>query len=234
MIDHTPFYLTLLIVVAVLIGIVLWKYVLSPRARRRRLLAQYRGVPIAQTEDGELVKLVGLVRYVEGSPPLVAPLSDREGVHYSVEVDQKKSNNTNARWTELIREHATHSEMWIEGPAEGERALVDLASADVELVMDGSWASGFHNDATPTLERFLARHGERSEGILFNKGLRYREGVLEEGERVAVLGRCIRELDPDPRAAGADGGYRSRPTRLHIIAPVKHPIIVTDDAKLFH
>jgi len=234
MVDHTPFFIMFAIIVAVLIGTVLWKYVLSPRARRRRLLAHYRGVRIAQTQDGELVKLVGLVRYVEGNPPLVAPLSEREGVHYFVEVDQRKSSDTNARWTELIREHATHSEMWIEGPSKGERALVDLASADVELVMDKSWTSGFRNDATPTLKRFLARHGERSEGILFNKGLRYREGVLEGGERVAVLGRCIREPDPDPRAAGADGGYRGRPTRLHIIAPVKHPIIVTDDAKLFH
>tara|TARA_B110000211_G_C13988009_1_gene512633 strand:+ start:189 stop:446 length:258 start_codon:yes stop_codon:yes gene_type:complete len=37
---------------------------------------------------------------------------------------------------------------------------------------------------------FLAEHGTESEGFLgFNKKLRYNEGILEEGEVVAVLGK---------------------------------------------
>ena len=78
---------------------------------------------------------------------------------------------------------------------------------------------------------FLARHGFAATGWWLNKTLRYTEGVIEAGERVAVLGRGVREPDPDARPR--DTGYRSAlPTRINIGGTPEHPVIVSDRADL--
>lgn len=213
-------------------GTALWHFVLSPRARRRRLLRRAKGVPIVQAKDGELVKIVGRLHYAEGEQPLRAPLSERFGAFYRVQVEERRSSGKNSYWKEIINERATHQTIWLQGARPEERALVDLGRADVELVMDARYDSGFLNDPSPRLEAFLADHGYSGEGWVFNKTLRYHEGVLEQGERIAVLGRCVREPDPDPRASAADRGYREAPTRLRLVSPADHALLVTDDPKL--
>ena len=62
----------------------------------------------------------------------------------------------------------------------------------------------------------------------FNRTLRYREAVFEEGEEVAVLGRARWEMDPDPKAEGS--GYRGGAKRLVIEAPeTEGPLLASDD-----
>jgi hypothetical protein len=51
--------------------------------------------------------------------------------------------------------------------------------------------------------------------------------VLEQGEQVAVFGRCKWEPDPNPRAPG--GGYREHPKRLKIESPGLEQMLVSDD-----
>jgi hypothetical protein len=70
------------------------------------------------------------------------------------------------------------------------KALVLLeADARMALDKDGRYRSGTFDDATPELEAFLSRNGLSSQGFLgFNKRLRYREGVVEEGEQVVISG----------------------------------------------
>lgn len=230
--ESSFFFIFFFAVLAGLIGFLLWRLVFSPRARRRRLLRKFKGVPISQAKDGELVKVVGRLHYAEGETPLRAPLSERFGAYYRVQVEQRRSSGQNSDWKEIINERATHQTIWLQGARPEERALVDLGLADVELVMDARYDSGFLNDPSPRLEAFLADHGYSGEGWVFNKTLRYHEGVLEQGERIAVLGRCVREPDPDPRASAADRGYRDAPTRLRLVSPAEHELLVTDDPKL--
>ncbi|HWN70768.1 MAG TPA: hypothetical protein VNM90_24170, partial [Haliangium sp.] len=85
----------------------------------------------------------------------------------------------------------------------------------VALVKDAHFRSGLFQDATPALEQFLARHGRQSQGWLFNKNLRYREGVIEAGELVAVCGQGRREGAPAPRLA--------------LVASPSMPLYVSDD-----
>lgn len=235
-IGFLPFMLVIVGIFAVIVlAAAAWHALFSARARRRQLLRKAKGVRISQARDGQLVKVVGRLHYADGEEPLRAPLSDRFGAFYVVEVEEHKRGK-NERWKEIIRERATHQTIWIVGAAEGERALVDLGVADVELVMDARYESGFFNDASPRLESFLAAHGYGSEGWLFNKylnkALRYREGVLEQGERIAVLGRCVREPDPNPQAGGGERSYREAPTRLRLVPPAQHELLVTDDPQL--
>ena len=70
-------------------------------------------------------------------------------------------------------------------------ALINTDHIKSHIVQDAQFKSGTWNDATRELEAYLNRHNLESEGFLgFNKTLRYREGVLEQGEQVAVLGKC--------------------------------------------
>ncbi len=62
----------------------------------------------------------------------------------------------------------------------------------------------------------LQSYGKDSTNLLgLNKSIRYREGALEAGELVAVLGRGRWQPDPDPNQKG---GYRDRAMRLLIEA----------------
>ena len=76
---------------------------------------------------------------------------------------------------------------------------------------------------------YLARHGESSSGWIFNKTLRFREGVLEEGETVAVVGQFFWEPDPEPMPGEMGGGYRDHPVRLVVRAPKNRSIFLSDD-----
>lgn len=72
----------------------------------------------------------------------------------------------------------------------GGRAIIETGQSQFAVVRDANARSGTFHDATPELEQLLQSRGESSTGFLgLNKTLRYREGVIEEGERVAVLGR---------------------------------------------
>jgi hypothetical protein len=57
-------------------------------------------------------------------------------------------------------------------------------------------------DPTPLMAALLQRHSVPSTRIFgLNRGLRYQEAVLEEGELVTAHGIASREPDPDPAAS---------------------------------
>jgi len=79
----------------------------------------------------------------------------------------------------------------------------------------------------------LDAHGIASEGAVGNKTLEFSEGVLEQGEIVAVLGVGSWQDDPDV-APSAGAGYRDTdaPRRLVMTSPEGGPLIVTDEPYL--
>ena len=69
-------------------------------------------------------------------------------------------------------------------------ALVEFTEARCFLIPNGNYYSGFLNDATPDLERFLSERGCTSTGILgTNRTMRYKEGTLEQKEKFVVVGK---------------------------------------------
>ena len=101
----------------------------------------------------------------------------------------------------------------------------DPGQSTLLLHMDATTRSGTLDDATPVEESFLSRNGVASTGVWLNKTLRYIEGVIEPGERVAIVGRGVREPDPD---AGPD----ALATRIRLGGSEDQPILITDRADL--
>lgn len=192
------------------------------KVQARALLsrASVMSIQRALEKPGQLVKIYGELRYAE-EPPLISPLSKRGCAYFQTIVKEHKGNET---WVEILEEQRRHTRCWIDDGSG--TALIELAQASVVVHLDKNYRSGSFKDAQVELEAFLRSHNMSSQGMLFNKTLSYREGVLEEGEKIVVCGRSKLRLDP----SGTSGSYRAPPKVLEIIAPEANlNAVVTDD-----
>lgn len=213
------FFLVALTIMAIVAA---YQYWFSEAAKVRRALKSAPRMRIAQAPQGSVVKIAGRVRPV--GPLLRAPISGRPCVYFEVIVEQYRSSGRSGYWERLIRETDVRDFLLEDGSG---RALVQTIDMRVVAVYDNERRSGFMNDASPELKAFLASHGQSSEGILFNKTLRYKEAVFEPNETVSALGVARWEHDPDPTEAGT--GYRDMPKRLVIESRPEGPVLASDE-----
>ncbi len=212
-----------LIIAAIVAGaaIVVASMLYSEKARIRRQLRAAPRVDIGELGEGRTGRLVGRVGDGE---TLQAPFTGRSCVFYEATVEEYRSSGKTGSWRQVVREARGVPFVLDDGTG---RAIVDPGGARVDVDIDMTTRSGTFDDATPIEEQFLTRHGLRSTGWVFNKSIRYREGVIEVGETITVMGQGVRE--PDPEAVGQVGGYRSGPpTRLRLGGSSRHPILLSD------
>ncbi|HVV83013.1 MAG TPA: GIDE domain-containing protein [Kofleriaceae bacterium] len=211
-------------ILAVAIVVLFIVVVVRAWSSRAKLARQLRDAPastIAALPEGESARVVGTV---VGEATLIAPLTGRRCVAYVAQVEQRVSTGKTTYWKGLIDEVRHHPFTIDDGTG---KAIIDPGQAKLLIEMDSTSRSGTFDDATPAESEFLARHQIDSKGWFLNKSLRYLEGVIEPGERVAVLGRAVRE--PDPEAARDATGYRDAlPTRVRIGGSKDQPILVSD------
>lgn len=175
----------------------------------------------ASLENGATGRLAGVVT---ADTTLLAPLTRRPCVGYVARVEERIATGKGGRWVERI--HEVRGVPFTIDDGTG-RALIDPGQSTMLLEIDGTSRSGRFDDATAAEESFLRRHGLASTGWFLNKTLRYVEGVIEPGERVAVIGRGVREPEPDP--IGHGGGLS---TRVRIAGTADEPVLVTDRKQL--
>lgn len=172
------------IFLTIMIGSIIYSYYFSRKNIVKRKLKKAPHVPINDFRDDDIAKIKGAMQYVKD--PLIAPLSGRACAHYRIVVEERRRSGKSSSWHTIIEEEQSSNFLIKEG---SNYALLDDKNRKSYLVPDAKYDSGFLNDATPELEAFLNRHGHKSENLIgMNKSIRYREGVLEEGEEVAVTG----------------------------------------------
>ncbi len=207
-----------IIVAGIIIAFIIASY-FSKKAIIKRKLRKAELKPLNQFRDGDVAKVVGQVQLVDEG--LVAPLSDRRCAYYHVLVEQKVSSGKSSHWKTIIDEERADKLVLREG---GNFAYVPKGNIESLIVKDRSYSSGFMNDATERLEWYLNSKGLQSENMLgLNKTIRYREGVLEEGEEVAVLGKGIW------KSAESQGLPEAYGQVLEITADAGLPIYLSDD-----
>lgn len=156
-------------------------------ARIKRKLKKANYKKITHFRDGDVAKIVGQVEFADN--PLIAPLSKRECAYYYILIEQKVSSNDGSRWKTIIEEEKSNAFLIKEGNG---CALINCDNIKSYIVQDKKYASGFLNDATDNLESYLNKKGYESIGLFgFNKKIRYKEGVLEEGEEIALYGKGV-------------------------------------------
>jgi hypothetical protein len=193
------------------VGIVAARIYFSDRARVGRAITSAKRVDAARAPDRESVKIEGTLRYAEET--VVAPFSGRVCAVYEVEVHERRGKG----WRLVGRERFA-KDFWVEDGSG--RALVQAPVSQLRVVSDAHHRSGPWTDATPALEQLLGRLGQKSKGFFLNRTLRYREGVMQAGERVAVCGYARREGDgrivikerpPTPLIVSDDPAVLERP-----------------------
>lgn len=206
------FSILLAIGAIVAVGALLQRYCARDAIVKRRL-RRGRLHSIRLFPQGARARIVGRLEHVE--EPLVAPLSGRRCAHYHVVVEVSKGESG---WQRFVEDEEGRDFLLSDGTG---RALVRMSGAEVAVTKDVHFRSGTFNAATPSLELFLAKHGRGiKDWFGFNRPLRYKEGVLEDGEEVTVCGVGRWE---DGQGAG------NRERRLVLEGTVAHPLLVSDD-----
>ena len=182
----------------------------------RTILAQVRVESIRDADEGAIVKVVGEVVVCERT--LVSPLSQRECVYYDARATAPAVKTVRA-----VRVHARDAvDFFVED--ESGRARVRVGGdMQVVVVRDVDRKVGFFGYRG--LRRFLREHGAGDVRVREIK-----EGSLEPGERVAVVGRAS-WVARDPALVPTT--YRERPQILVLSAPESQPLIVSDDPTTF-
>ncbi len=214
----------ILLMVVVFLGYLVYHFFFTRTAIIKRRIRKAPRFSVQDFPEGEFGKIVGRLAYL--GEPLTAPLTQRRCAQYRVVVEERRSSGRSSHWASIIEEEDGRD--FIVKDETGE-ALVRMRGAQVAVTKDARFRSGTFSDTiTPELESFLAEHGRESTGFLgFEKSLRYEEGVLEEGEEVAVCGVGRREEDPNARgSAEADAG---KVHRLVLESSADTALYVTDD-----
>jgi hypothetical protein len=196
----------------------------SAATRIRRALRGAKPMSIADAPEGAVVRLDG--RVLDGET-LEAPLTGRRCVYYLAIVEEFVAGSTPDSWRELAREARGVSFVIEDGTG---RAIVDPDGALVDVEIDRTASSGTFDEPTAAQAAFLARRDVKLSGWSAGKTLRYREGVFEIGEPIAVMCRPVREPDP---GASREVGYRDAPgTRLRVGGSARYPILLSDAREL--
>ena len=158
----------------------------SKKAIVRRHLRKAVLKNISSVAEGEVAKISGRVELT--GPPLTAPLSGRKCAYYHVLVEQQVNTGKSSHYKKVIEEEVAGQF----GIRDGRScARIDTSQVESYIVDDAKYSSGIFNDPTEVLEQYLSAHNLKSEDFMgFNKSMRYKEGILEEGELISVLGKA--------------------------------------------
>lgn len=218
--NNTP-GLVVTVIIVIVVGAVVLYYIFSPTEKAKR---RFKKTPLKRIADCKYargpVRIQGRVEYT--SPPLIAPMSGRHCAYFEFKVNEKRSSGKSSHWVTIIDDRDGGDFAVVDDSG---KAIIDVGLAKILLTKDDNRSSGTFNDATPRLESTLAKYGETSKGWIFNKSLRYEEGVLEQGEDVSVAGFFEAEEVRDPLT----GAVSSRPV---FRSTDTYKLVITDDPKL--
>ncbi|MEZ4340874.1 MAG: hypothetical protein R3B82_29985 [Sandaracinaceae bacterium] len=180
----------------------------------RTILAEHSPTPIRDVRDGEVVKIVG--RVAARDEVLIAPVSRHRCVAYYVFAEARYATTRNKGWAPAIRERQIVAPIVVDDTG---RAFVEVDDVEVVVVKD------VHRDvgagADPHVDALMRAHGRDPHKV------RLREGSIDVGERVAIVGLARWRVDLVAH------GYRGRSEVLELVAPPEHPLILSDDPETF-
>ena len=221
------FVLPIIIILA--IGtIVFCVYYFSSKQILLRQLSKIRLKAIASLKSNEFIKIYGKALHVQ--EPLVAPLSKRKCIFYTIKIEKRVSSGKSSHWKTIVNEERIQ-DFFIEqnGSYAIIKPITNPKNYISHLVIDKKTASGSFNDPTPEFEALLKIFNIDSTNFFgFNKQLRYKEGIIEVGEKVTVAGivkwKTLNEPIPE----------YSYSKIVALESDAKQKLIITDNPKAFN
>lgn len=163
-------------------------YYFNPKLVIKRALSKIPLKPVGSLRTNELTKVTGKALHVQ--EPLIAPLSKRKCVYYSIIIEQQTHTGKSSHWKTILSKEEIQ-DFFID--CRGDYVIVQPKKQPKNfisyLVPDKKATSGTFNDPTPEFESLLRRYNIDSTTFFgFNKQLRYKEGIIEVGETITVAG----------------------------------------------
>lgn len=187
----------------------------SSRQWIRRKLAKLPRTPIGSLQEGELARVVGVVKQLDHT--VVAPVSGAHCVYYHVLVDRKFGGE----WKRLIDQ------------AHGIPFILEDDSGHVYVDAQRSRLTTHHLRFYPAVypdpifDHFLVANGV---SVMIKGSLRVHEMRIEVDATFCVLGAGV--ADVDPKAAHPENYRGNRATRLRLAGGKKYPLVISDDRSL--
>ncbi|TGV00339.1 GIDE domain-containing protein [Flavivirga rizhaonensis] len=210
------------IVISGLILFVFLVYYFSKKQIILRKLSKTRHRAISSLKANEFVKVHGKALHVKD--PLIAPLSKRKCVFYTMRIEKKVSSGKSSYWKTIVDEEKTQ-DFFLEH--NGSYVIIRPKSSPKNyksfLVKDKKANSGVFNDPTSEFKELLRTYNIDSEGFFgLNKRLRYEEGIIEIGEKLTVAGIAKWKILNEPIPEYAYSKI------VELISNEKEKIIITD------
>ncbi|MFL5764375.1 MAG: hypothetical protein ACJ77K_10585 [Bacteroidia bacterium] len=210
------------VLIVVFAGIIVFGIFFNEKAKIKRKLKKMPLRMISEVMTGEEAKISGTITYA--GKTIVAPLSGRKCSYYHIQVEQKVRRGKSTHWETILNEEQEGDVVIRDGR---NYAFIKATGSKSYVVEDGNFKSGFMNDASEHLNEFLTQRGIKSTNWLgMNKSIRYKEGVLEEGENVIVAG-LMRWGNKSEKSLEIPSEKL-----LMVEAPPKGFVYFTDDSKL--
>lgn len=196
--------------------------------KNRSLRDEIKRMPVTRladlTEpDHDVVRIRGTLRYAE--EPLIAPISQRPCAAWHILI--WRLNGEQVKQWELVDDNQQSQSFLVDD--EGTHARVDNAMLDLLLHPDRKAENRTFTKVPPEFEAYLQARSLLVHTLSWGRhAYRIHEGILEESERVTIVGRCVRR--PLPGTPGQ--GYRDVATEL-VITPLEDDrLLASDEAKL--
>ncbi len=223
---NQPFVIITLILIAVVVIFLFYYY--SSKRVVLRTLGRLPFQRLGSLRTNAYSKIEGKALSIE--EPLVAPLSGRECVFYQILIEKRVQRGKHSHWKTLVDEEKIQDFFIIQ---KGERCIVlpktNPRNFIAHLDTDRTIRSGTFNDPTPEFMNVLNMFNIKSEGFFgFNKQLRYKEAIIEVGERITVAGK-VKWMDLENNIA--DYSYSSIVSMFGDDG--KNRLIITDSPKAF-
>lgn len=170
------------------ITIIALSYYYSKKQVIIRFLKKLPDSSIRNISQNKLTKITGKALHVK--EPLIAPLSKRKCVFYTMKIEKETSDEDSSTWETLVHEENVQ-EFFIE--QNGEFLIIKPTQKPKNykshFVTDRETSSGTFNNPSPKFEALLKYYNIKSTNFFgFNKALRYTEGIIEIGEMITVAG----------------------------------------------
>jgi len=162
-------------------------YFIVQAFRRSGWAKRIRDTPTSRIGDvrGGYQEVKGRLVAPERGRMLKAPLTGKRCVYYEFTVTETTGGSDGGSTRTIIQDKRNAGCQLDDGTGV---ANIDLTGAELALDTDRHEKSGFLRPASPKFDSVLAKYNKRSKGLLFNKDLEAKETVLEEGDRLYVLG----------------------------------------------
>ncbi len=177
------------IFIFLLFGTILFcSFYFGARQTMVRSLSKIKRRSVASLKSNELVKVYGKALHVE--EPLIAPLSKRQCIFYTVKIEKRVSRGKTSHWKTIVEDQKIQN-FFLE--QQGSFVIVKPTQVPKNyksyLMVDKRTSSGTFNKPTPEFQAVLDTYNISSENFFgFNKRLRYKEGIIEIGEHITVSG----------------------------------------------